>query len=67
MIKLAEELFLVHDGVNTSFRDDASLGHLLHCEEFLFLPQLDFPDLAETASSNDIAEVEVVLIDLYNN
>ena len=67
MVELAEELLLVHDGVDTTFRDDASLGHFLHREEFLFLPQLDFPDLAETASSNDIAEVEVVLVYLYND
>ena len=63
-MQLAKELFLVHDRVDATFRNDTCLRHLLHRIEFLFFSQLNFPDLTETASSNDITKVEMVLVDL---
>ena len=63
MHELAEELLLVHDRVDTALGNDAGLGHLFHGVQSFFLFELDFPDFAETASSNDILECKVVFID----
>ena len=65
MVKLAEELFLVHDRVDTALGDNAGLGHLLHGEQLLFFLEVDSPNFAETAPSDDVLEVEMVLVDFY--
>ena len=62
-MQLAKELFLVHDRVDATFRNDACLRHLLHRKEFLLFAQLNFPDLTESTSSNDIAKVEMIFVD----
>lgn len=64
VIELTEELFLVHDGVDWAFRDDASLCHLFHRKKFLFFAELYSPHFAKAASSNDKLQIEVVPIDL---
>lgn len=65
MMELTEEFLLVHNRIDTAFGDDAGLGHLFHGEQLLFFLQVDSPDLAETASADDVLEVEVILVDFY--
>ena len=65
MMELTEEFLLVHNRVNAALGDDAGLGHLFHGEQLLFFLQVDSPDLAETAPTDDVLEVEVVPVDFY--
>ena len=62
MIELAEELFLVHDWVDTAFTNDSSLGHLLHGIQFFVFAMLDLPNFTETASTDHILPIEVILV-----
>jgi hypothetical protein len=62
MVKLCEELFLIHDRVDTSLLNDTALMHLFHSVELLLLFFLDLPDLAETASADHIVKHKVILI-----
>ena len=64
MIQRAQELFLVHDGVNTPLRDDSGLEHFLHGECLVSLLLLNLPDLPETSSADDVHECEVVFAHL---
>ena len=66
MMELTQELLLVHDGVDRALRDYSRLRHFFHSEKLLFLPELHFPDFSEAASSDDVFEIEVILIALYN-
>ena len=66
MMKLTQELLLVHDGVDRALRDDSRLRHFFHSEKLLFLPELHFPDFSEAASSDHVFEIKVVLIALCN-
>ena len=66
MHELAEELLLVHDGVDAALRDNSRLCHFFHRIKSLFLAELDLPHFAETTSTNDVVKVEVVLINLYS-
>ena len=65
VIQLAEELLLVHDGVNAALRDNSGFRHLLHRKKLLLFSEDDFPNFAETASSNDMLEFEVIFIYFY--
>ena len=66
MHELAEELLLVHDGVDAALGDNSRLCHFFHRIKSLFLAELDLPHFAETTSTNDVVKVEVVLINLYS-
>ena len=63
VVQRAEELLLVHDGVHAAFGDYSRFRHLLHRKQLLLFSEDDFPNFAETASSNDILECKVVFID----
>ena len=65
MMQLTKEFLFVHYWVDTTLWDDARLSHFLHCKEFFFFSQLNFPYLSKAASSNDVLKVEVVLVVLY--
>ena len=62
MIKLTEELFLVHDWVYTTLADDPGLSHLLHCVQLFVFSVFNFPYFTETASANHILPIEVILV-----
>ena len=65
VMQLAEELLLVHDGVHAALGDYSGLRHLLHRKKLLLFSEDDFPNFAETASSNDMLVVEVIFIYFY--
>ena len=62
MIELAEELFLIHDRVYTALANDSSLSHLLHGIQFFVFAMLDLPNFTETASTDHILPIEVILV-----
>ena len=59
IVKLSEDLPLVHDRLDAPFSDNSCLGHLLHRVCLLRLLSLNFPNLSETAFANAILVVEV--------
>ena len=65
VVQLAEEFLLVHDGVYAALGNYSGFRHLLHRKKLLLFSELDFPNFAETASSNDMFEVEVIFIYFY--
>ena len=65
MVELAEELLLVHDGVDAPLGDDSGLEHLLHCKQRVRFLLLDLPDLSEPPSSDHVREYEIVFAHLY--
>ncbi len=62
MIELTEELFLIHDRVDAAFANDSSLGHLLHSVQLLVLAVFDFPNFTETAPTDHILPIKVILV-----
>ena len=62
VLQLAEELLLIHDGVDAALGDYSRFRHLLHRKQLLLFSEDDFPNFAETASSNDMLIIKVVLI-----
>lgn len=66
VVKLPEEFLFVDNGVHAPLGNDPSLEHLLHGEQLMCLLLLDFPDLAEATTADNIEEGEVVLADLLD-
>ena len=67
MPQLSQELFLIHDRVYTSLRDDSSFVHFFHCVELFFLFLLDFPNFAKASPADDVVEHKMILVYSYSD
>ena len=61
VVKLGEDLSLVHHRFDAPLRDDACLGHFLHRVCLLGLLSLDLPDLPKAALPDRIVILEIRL------
>jgi len=59
VVKLGEDLSLVHHRFDAPLRDDACLGHFLHRVCLLGLLSLDLPDLPEATLPDTVLVIEI--------
>ena len=60
-LDLRQQLELVHHRCNALLSHYSGLRHLLHCVDLFLFFLFHFPDLAETAATNRVLELELRL------